>query len=209
MWANLASRKGVAMLYYTCPDCSRESLFPDDQAGKAIKCPHCGMLGMAYGVNVRREPDPELAEIVIPPPEPAPWSPPELERAPTRPEAPELEPIEPEAPTVSPPGTPERQEVPVRRVEPHMGPTPPLPLHPGSVASLGLGLIALMLSCCVGIGAMFGIAAIVAGTVAMGRMSQQPGVYAAAGRGLAKAGIILGVVALPVSLIAMGMKCVH
>ncbi|HET6430194.1 MAG TPA: DUF4190 domain-containing protein [Phycisphaerae bacterium] len=163
---------------------------------------------MAYGVNVRRVPDPEPAEIVIPPSEPA-WSPPGPELPPVTPTGPELDPIEPEAPIVLPPRAPERQEVPVRRVEPHMGPPPLLPLHPGAVASLGLGAIALMTSCCLGVGLAFGIAAIVAGTVATSRMSQEPGVYAAGGRGLAKAGMILGVVALPVSLIAMGMTCAH
>jgi len=210
------------MLYYRCPECSQESPVADDQAGRSVKCPHCGMLGMAYGVSIRRAPDAETPEIVVPPPpEPTPEPPgeppldlelpPELEalsgsEAPRRPppapgsaappEAPELEPLEPRV------TTPDRQEVPVRRVEPYRAGRPPRPTHPAAIASVVLGVVGLVSFCCGG-GVPFGVAAIATSLAALGQMSQSPGMYAAGGRGLAKTGLALGMIAFVLSLIML------
>jgi len=41
------------MLEYTCPYCEKTVLIGDEEREKQVKCPHCDMLGVAYGVNIR------------------------------------------------------------------------------------------------------------------------------------------------------------
>ncbi|MHC4717081.1 MAG: hypothetical protein ACYS5V_08940 [Planctomycetota bacterium] len=188
------------MLYYRCPECSQESPLSDEQTGKAVKCPHCGMLGMAYGVSVREGPQEPPA---VPPPRPEPSAPaepappPEPEPKPSPPpEAPVLEPSPPEPRE----GTPERQQVPVRRVGPHLEPEPPAKPDSTALLSMWLGLASLLLSCCCPIGAPLAIAAIITGLISLGKTPAPGQVYV--GRGAAKAGVVLGVIALVVCVIS-------
>lgn len=41
------------MLKYICPYCEKHVLIADEERDQQVKCPHCDMLGVAYGVNVR------------------------------------------------------------------------------------------------------------------------------------------------------------
>ncbi len=41
------------MLRYTCPYCEKHVLIADEEKDRQVKCPHCEMLGVAYGVNIR------------------------------------------------------------------------------------------------------------------------------------------------------------
>ena len=104
------------MHYYICAECSKESPLPAEKLGGGFKCPHCAMLGMAYGVSVREVPDadPPFSQSqppAVPPPAPQPEAPP----------------AEPSPPSVESP--PKRRQsgpgAPQPRIAPWPGPSQP------------------------------------------------------------------------------------
>lgn len=54
------------MLEYTCPYCEKTVLIGDDEREKQVKCPHCDMLGVAYGVNIRSTDAPDVPDGHVP-----------------------------------------------------------------------------------------------------------------------------------------------
>lgn len=163
------------MPLYWCQYCGRESPLRDDQVRSSVKCPHCGLLGIADGVNLR--PDAPAAPVA-----PA-----------AAPPAPAAEPI------------PERVAVRrAEHYEPPVAPTRTHPCAVLSLVCGLVGLLAapfsLLLPCCCFPLPLLSLAAVVLGVVALVHIAAKRGRYT--GKGMAVAGIVLGGI-IVLSLAAM------